>query len=207
MSVDYTHLKNIHTDIAACCDCKREFRDAPFTVVCPPGLLYPLPPAEVTVLFVGVAPPRPAEHFYSVASDGLRRGLFSVLRECGYQCSTVSDFQAHGFYLSHTAKCPISNTPKPMREVCIFCSSKHLTAEIRALQPKAVCFLSKTTGLASCIEIAGSLGHRKTIHPGETFQIAVGERPINVLVTGWPGRRGLAACRNDLPLFLSIINK
>ena len=202
MAVDYTQLKNIHNAIAACCDCMQEFVDAPFSVVCPPGILYPLPPSEVAVLFVGVAPPRPTEHFYSVSNDGLRRGLFSVLRECGYECSSVDDFHAHGFYLSHTAKCPIADTPKPIREVCVFCSSKHLTTEIHALQPKAVCFLSKTTGLASCVAIAGSLGYRKAIRPGEVFQIVMEERPLSVLVTGWPGRRGLSACREDLPTFL-----
>jgi hypothetical protein len=203
MTVDYTQLKNIHADIAVCCDCKRKFVAAPFTVVCPPGLVYPLPPTEVAVLFVGVAPPRPAEHFYSVSNDSLRRGLFSVLRECGYECSTIGDFHAHGFYLSHTAKCPIADTTKPMREVCVFCSLKHLTTEIRTLQPQAVCFLSKTTGLASCIAIAESLGHRKAIRPGEAFQMVIEKRPFSVLVTGWPGRRGLSSCRKDLPAFLT----
>lgn len=202
MAVDYSQLKNIHAGIAACCDCKREFVAASFTVVCPPDLLYPSPPAEVVVLFIGVAPPRPGEHFYSVHNDGLRRGLFSVLRECGYACSTVDDFHAHGFYLSHTAKCSIAGTPQPMREVCVFCSSKHLLTEIRALQPKAVCFLSKTTGLAACIAIAGSLGYRKAIQPGQIFQLVMEERPLNVMVTGWPGRRGLSSCREDLPAFL-----
>ena len=163
---------------------------------------YPPPPSEVRVLFIGVAPPRPGEHFYTASNDGLRRGLFSVLRECGYGCSTIDEFHANGFYLSHTAKCPIANTPIPMLEVCVFCSSKHLTGEIRALQPRAICFLSKTTGLASCISLAESLGYRKSIRSGEVFQILMEERPINVLVTGWPGRRGLAACRKDLPTFL-----
>ena len=203
MPVDQTQLEQVHETITVCCDCKREFRSAKFSVVCPPGRLYPTPPQNVTVLFIGVAPPRAGEHFYTLANDGLQRGLFSVLSECGFECRTIDDFHAHGFYLSHTAKCPIAGTPKPKREVCVFCTSKYLPAEIHALQPDAVCFLSKTNGLASCAVSARALGYREDVRPSVPFQLSMAGKVIRVLVTGWPGRRGLAACRHDLSPFLA----
>lgn len=203
MPVNQAQLEIVHASIAVCCDCKREFHSAPFSVVCPPGPLYPTPPPNVAVLFIGVAPPRAGEHFYSSPNDGLQQGLFSVLSECGFGCHTIDDFHARAFYLSHTAKCAIAGTPKPKRKVCVFCASKHLTAEIRALRPDAVCFLSVSTGLASCTEIARSLGYRQTIRPSVPFQLSLAGHVLRVLVTGWPGRRGLAACRKDLPPFLA----
>lgn len=204
MSVDYDALKSAHLAIARCCDCRKQFPSAQFKVICPPGNLYPyLPRTDVEVLFVSVAPPRPGKHFYSSANDGLRNGLYAVLLGCGYKCSSVEQFHDYGFYLSHCAKCPIADTPYPEEIVCVFCSSQHLIAEITAIRPKAICFLSKTNGLSSCIKIAEMFGHIEPIEPRKIFEITVKDLSTEVLVTGWPGRRGLSSCRHDVKSLLT----
>ena len=79
MLVNQERLIQIHSQIANCTDCKQAFKAEAFTVSCPPGEIYPTPPAEVKLLFVGVAPPSPGKHFYSDPNDGLKHGLFSIL--------------------------------------------------------------------------------------------------------------------------------
>jgi len=206
MSVKNNQLIQVHKQIAACSDCRQKFEGENFTIICPPGLLYPTPLSKVTVLFVGVAPPYLGKHFYSDPNDGLRRGLFSVLRQCRRECFSVEQFHGHGFYLSHAAKCPIEGTPYPQKKVCQFCTSKHLVNEIRAIQPEAVCFLSKTTGLSSCKQLLNSFGCSQSVKAGSKFRVSMWGKPIWILVTGWPGRKGLADCRTDLPKFLNFLD-
>jgi uracil-DNA glycosylase len=114
-------------------------------VDCPPGLLYPsdvIPPDPSRILFVGVAPPERARHFYTDPHDKLRLGLFRVLAAVGVRLTSIPDFLGQGFFLVHTAKCGIQGTHKPNLRVSEACSQRFLAREIDLLRPSAICGLS-----------------------------------------------------------------
>jgi uracil-DNA glycosylase len=122
----------------------------------------PNPPRDVSILFVGVAPPPLGSadddevgHFYSNPCDRLRLGLFHILdqifktemtqrnrvsREAG-----TSAFLDGGFFFLHAAKVrPCRGRLAPTRRIMRFCAQHHLPDEIALLQPHAICFLGAT---------------------------------------------------------------
>jgi uracil-DNA glycosylase len=139
-------FKHLQKQIAVCTLCRKHLPDIP--VQCPPGMLYPMPPHNLKVLFVGVAPPRKGDHFYSSPSDKLRAGLFSVLGNLGFPCSSVERFLQHGFFLTHTAKCSIARTWRVNSDVSSFCSAHFLGREIEVLKPRASLFFAAQSVLA-----------------------------------------------------------
>jgi hypothetical protein len=132
--------------------------------------LAPTPPSRVRVLFVGVAPPTKARHFYTDPSDNLRRGLFAVLNELGRPCHDIHSFIARGFFLVHTAKCAIRGTTAPDVRVSKFCSSIHLRKEIECVAPDGLCFLSKNVGFPVYENLASGWGtaRHRVWHPHYT---------------------------------------
>ncbi len=189
----------LQQDVANCRLCERELPEA--NVECPPGLLYPGEdqiPDDLRVLFVGVAPPRAAEHFYSDPRDGLRRGLFGVLGRLGRQCSSIDEFLAHGFFLTHTAKCPIQDTWKPSAKVSAFCSGQWLSRELEVLEPRIVCWLSKGVGFPLAREMAAQAG-AQALRFGVPSPVALGGgKPALWLATTWPGRGYERTTERDL---------
>lgn len=179
----------LQVDVGACARCSAELPDV--SVECPPGLLYPPgvePPDPLRVLFVGVAPPENARHFYTATSDNLRRGLFDVLAQVGRPCPTVDGFIARGFFLVHTAKCAIRGTTKPDLRVAKLCASTHLRREIECLLPDGLCFLSKKIGFPVCADLLSHWGHSGPVEFGQVTTVIVEDRPLHVVATAWPGR-------------------
>jgi|SRR5438876_1963128 len=180
---------DLQAAVAGCTRCDSGLPDA--DVDCPPGVLYPTdiaPPSRVRVLFVGVAPPANGHHFYTDPSDNLRRGLFDVLHELGRPCRDLEGFITRGFFLVHTAKCAIRDTTAPDIRVSKFCSSIHLQREIECLAPDGLCFLSKKIGFPVCQDLARRWGSPGRVAFGTLTTLAVGDRPIDVIATAWPGR-------------------
>jgi hypothetical protein len=179
----------IQLDVAECTCCGATLPNV--SVECPPGLLYPqgiTPPDSVRVLFVGVAPPRSGLHFYTDASDNLRRGLFDVLGQLGRPCGTVGDFIARGFFLVHTAKCAIRGTTKPNLGVSKLCASTHLRREIECLVPDGMCFLSKNIGFPVCSDLLPLWGAPTRVEFGQVTTVIVKGKPAQAVATAWPGR-------------------
>ncbi|RMH37296.1 MAG: hypothetical protein D6690_02715 [Nitrospirae bacterium] len=116
----------------------------------------PDPPPSIEILFVGVAPTNllgrhRGTHFYSSPSDPLRRGLFRLLQEHFHvPLSLVSmeddnrTFHAHGYFFVHAGKARPLGLDAPPRDALSYCARRHVSSEIPALKPKAICFLGKT---------------------------------------------------------------
>ena len=122
----------------------------------------PLPPIAIKVLFVGVAPTRPAgrsqgTHFYSNRSDGLRTSLFHALDTSSFRTRLAeangrskdqgdSAFHEAGFFFVHAGKVRPARRDAPPTAVLEACAREHLRAEIQVLQPDAVCLLGVKRG-------------------------------------------------------------
>ena len=161
------------------------------SVDCPPGKLYPTAakvPDPIHILFVGVAPPRKGDHFYTDPKDGLALGLFKILSQLGWPCSNVSGFLDQGFFFTHTAKCPIKGTWKPSKPVSLFCSTQFLKREIEILQPSAVCWLSKKVGYPVAKALVREWDSQIELEFGHVTPVDVGGRKLHLLATNWPGR-------------------
>jgi uracil-DNA glycosylase len=184
----------LQTEIARCELCRKRFQE----VDCPPGRIPPEdipPPDRIEVLFIGVAPPHKGCHFYTDPADKLRRGLFKALKELARPCEGVDalDFTAflnNHFYLLHTAKCPIRGTSSPSLDVSQFCSSHHLKREIEALQPEAVCWLSKTVCYPVCQSLSREWGRGRMFPFGKVTSVPLKGRNTLFLAAKWPGRGG-----------------
>jgi len=147
--------RQIQTEIAACRDCRERW---PAVVADPLSLgEMPSPPPDVEVLFVGVAPTRSAgrsrgTHFYSSATDNLRRGLFKLLASqefglpllgLGLEDGNRAFHHSRCFFV-HAAKARPTKDDAPPGHVIAYCASRHLRHEIPALNPRAVCLLGAT---------------------------------------------------------------
>ncbi len=177
----------LQEEIASCSLCREKFPG----VECPPGKLYPPAdrlPKQVKVLFVGVAPPKKARHFYTGPDDNLRRGLFDVLNRLGWPCDNISEFLGHGFFLLHTAKCAIKGTTKPSVRVSRFCTSHHLKREIEQLLPIGICWLSKEVGYEVCQMLSQEWQPGLKIPFGKVTPIMIKDKEVQLLATKWPGR-------------------
>lgn len=193
----------LQAQVSACTKCRTKLSNIP--VECPPGVLYPsgiVPPVSVKILFVAVAPPKTGVHFYTDRHDGLRRGLFRVLTCLRRPCQTLSDFLNYGYFLVHTAKCAIRNTTSPDIEVSKLCAKTHLKAEIEALLPDTVCWLSKNISYPVCEELA-SLWDHIDVPFGQVTTVAIGGKQIQFLPTMWPGRGWEKETQAHLSLLLS----
>jgi uracil-DNA glycosylase len=192
----------IQQKIKNCTLCAKELPRS--KVVCPPRIFYPKPPKPTQVLFVGVAPPRPGEDFYSDKKDKLRYGLFGVLAKMGIQCKTIDDFLENGLFLLHTAKCPIRNTWKPNKKVSLYCSNKHLIREIESLSPKTVCFLSKGIGFHVMQKMLSKWELSETVKFGIVSKVKIANHWVHFVATKWPGRGWEKETKKHLSkLFLS----
>jgi hypothetical protein len=184
----------LQTEITQCELCRERFPD----VDCPPGRIPPediLPPDQIEVLFIGVAPPKKGCHFYADPKDRLRQGLFKVLKELGRPCEGVhaldfAPFLNNHFYLLHAAKCAIRETSRPSLEVSQFCSNHHLKKEIEALQPEAVCWLSKNVCYPVCRSLSREWGTVGMIPFGKVTSVSIKGGSALFIATKWPGRGG-----------------
>lgn len=164
--------------IAACHECVDRW---PSRVEHPLGVdEVPNPHRDVSILFVGVAPPPVGSddddevgHFYSNACDRLRLGVFQVLdrifttdmtkrnrdsREAG-----TTAFIDTGFFFLHAAKVrPCRGRLAPTRRIMRFCAQQHLAEEICLLQPHGICFLGATNAAPAAEAV---------------FRRRIGERP------------------------------
>lgn len=176
----------IQDDIAHCEHCREQFPN--LTVRCPPGRIHGDVSSTISVLFVGVAPPRPGEHFNSSTPDKLRVGLFRVLSEIGFPCISLSDFRSYGFLLVHTAKCAYDESWKANLDISKFCAPKHLRREIEVLHPRAICILSKTVGPSVATVLAQGWGNDLAPSVGEITHLRIGSHTLYALVTLQPVR-------------------
>lgn len=138
-------------EIAKCVDCIQRW---------PGHILQPLqmgeipnPPADIRLLFVGVAPTpingnSKGGHFYSSATDLLRGGLFHILEglfRTKLNGLSLPDgnaaFHTLNCFFLHCAKVrPLQDAAPPI-DAIYFCAVRHLKREIQLLRPLAICFL------------------------------------------------------------------
>jgi uracil-DNA glycosylase len=178
----------------------------------------PDPPAQVEVLFVGVAPTSQGgrhrgRHFWSNVTDPLRLGLFSVLdgllesqlRAINVRSKSAADddFRARKFFFVHSSKArPVPAQLKaPPEAVIASCARRHLVEEIMALRPQAVCFLGHNTApAAGLLGLAVDDRIMTTTLRSETFEwLGTGLATVQPVRGG--ERRASAAIRR---LFLQI---
>ena len=178
--------ENLQKRMASCTLCQAQFPQVP--VECPPGLLYPSPPGQVKILFVGVAPPRMGDHFYSNSSDKLRIALFPLLSNLGYQCCSVSEFLSHGFFLTHTAKCSVADNWRANRDLSLFCAAEFLRQEIDLLKPHGVCILSKKVGPVVAHMLSRSWGNGSSPTTGSVADLRITNGRTHLIVTSQPVR-------------------
>jgi hypothetical protein len=203
-----TAWNQLQDQVARCTSCSTEFPDK--NVECPPGKLYPTAtdiPDPLQILFVGVAPPRHGEHFYSDPKDRLALGLFKILSELDRPCSNIEEFLGQGFFLTHTAKCPLQGTWKPSKPVSMFCSSRFLTREIQILQPAAVCWLSKNVGYPVATSLVKTWDNKIELEFGQVVPVRVADQQLHVLATVWPGRGREPIARDHLRNLVAAIDK
>ncbi len=161
----------------------------------------PDPPVSCRVLFVGVAPTPRGTHFYSPVHDSLRSGLTRVLDALGYRLwaptteEFVSRFLAKGFYFLHSAKCPPTTGLSPHRRVIARCASHHLTKEVAALEPAAICFLGRNT-ISAAKKVAGIDSWRKV------EVTTIGQQQVKVLITYQPVRNWIDLSQTDIQQLL-----
>jgi hypothetical protein len=177
---------NLQGEMANCTLCRGQFSEV--SVQCPPGKLYPDPPRAVKILFVGVAPPRKGDHFYSNPSDKLRINLFPLLSSLDYQCRSPSEFLSHGFFLTHTAKCSVAGTWRANLALSLFCATQFLRQEIDLLKPQSVCILSKNVGPKVADYLSRSWGNGSGPDTGTVADIRITNGRTYLLVTSQPVR-------------------
>jgi Uracil DNA glycosylase superfamily len=177
---------NLQNEMANCTRCREQFPK--MSIQCPPGLLYPNPPSQVKILFVGAAPPRMGDHFYSNSSDKLRSGLFPVLSDLGYQCRSVPEFLSHNFFLTHTAKCSIAGNWRPNKSLSAFCAAQFLRQEIDLLKPHGVCIFSKNVGPKVADILVRSWGNKSGPDIGTVADIRITDGRTYLVVTSQPVR-------------------
>ena len=171
----------------------------------------PEPPNRIRILFIGVAPTPlrgrgKGTHFYSLRTDPLRLGLFSVLDSLfatklinlnsAGKGEAEAAFHNAGFFFVHAAKVRPKITPAPPAEVIAFCARRHLIQEICILAPKALCFLgSKNTAHAIRAIFGRAIDDDPQLAPlddgqGATWEgsVAVAHQPRR----GWNARGGAA---------------
>ncbi len=153
--VDRDRLARWHQaqrEIAECSECLRRWSG---DVIHPLAASeIPEPPPTIDILFVGVAPTpelgqHKGAHFYSSASDRLRRGLFGLLSRADFGLSLVglslldgnTAFHAARCFFVHAAKVRPITDPAPPPDAISVCAGRHLRQEVLLLRPKAVCFL------------------------------------------------------------------
>lgn len=170
----------------------------------------PLPPDEIRVLFVGVAPTRlggrsRGTHFYSNRSDFLRAGLFRALDRSPFRTSLIrtnavskeegdSAFHRAGFFLVHAAKIRPTRDDAPSTGVLTACAKQHLQDEIQLLAPQAICFLGNTPDHLPAVARV-ILGHRITDAPQWA---SVGSWSGLAAVTAQPRRGGVRRAESTL---------
>jgi uracil-DNA glycosylase len=176
----------LEQEMTSCTLCRKHLSGTP--VQCPPGKLYPTPSINLKVLFVGVAPPRSGDHFYSNPADKLRLGLLPLLGTLGYPCRSIKEFLDRGFFLTHTAKCAVAGNWRANPEVSSFCAPRFLRREIEILRPKVVCILSKTVGPAVAADLCRAWGNASTPAAGDVVDVELPGGRIRLLVTSQPVR-------------------
>jgi hypothetical protein len=178
-------------------------------VECPPGILYPpgvTPPSPLRILFIGVAPPKQARHFYTDPKDKLRLGLFRSLPNSVAPLTSIPDFLARGFFLVHTAKCPIRGTTKPNLDVSRYCSRRFLAREIASLRPAAICGLSANIAYPVLRDLSVDWKMDLPLSLGIISRGVVADRPCAILATKYPTRQWLDETRTHLGELLRVVN-
>ena len=156
----------------------------------------PAPPAEIRVLFVGVAPTRLAGksrgmHFYSNRTDLLRTALFRALDRPPFRMALTAAnerskneadcmFHRAGFFFVHAAKIRPTTCDAPPTAILTFCAKQHFQAEIELLRPHAICFLGNTRGHQPAVARA-------------LFGRRLGNVPERATTGSWTGLAAVAA--------------
>lgn len=156
-----------------------------------PILVSPDPPDELDLLFVGVAPTalegrNRGAHFHSSRTDELRCGLFRELdrllppgpggslsesNSSGLERGNAA-FRGERFHFVHACQaCPVRDDAPP-REAIALCLERHFEAVLKALSPRAICFLGKNNLSAAVSTFFGG---------------RVDETPRAVALNGWSG--------------------
>lgn len=167
----------------------------------------PQPPAEIRVLFVGVAPTRLAgrsrgTHFYSKRTDLLRTALFRALDASPFHTALSAAnarskedadniFHRAGFFFVHAAKIRPTRSAAPPTDILTACAKRHLQAELNVLHPRAICFLGNHLPA-----VARALFGRRVGDAPEPA--AVGSWTGLATVTAQPRRRGVPRAAGSL---------
>jgi uracil-DNA glycosylase len=195
--IDWTELQQ---EIRECRQCATASLSE---VHCPDARIPVMEPRTVKLLFISEAPPlkNHCYFYYEAANDRLRERVFGILRELGYEISTIQDFCNAGFYLLPTVKCASAKGGRnsaPSGRVIALCAGAHLRREIEHIQPEGILLLGRTAlhgFLYLCelweVELPPLLSKRGTVTDvaGTLLKLQLGGKAITVMPSYWPTRR------------------
>lgn len=173
--------------------CRRCYREGQYQIQFRRKKLPEIKPENIRLLFISEAPPYSKSYFYWENSpDKLRKRIFTILNEIGYDIKTLSDFVSSGFYLTPTVKCASQRNGKnanPRRRVIKLCIS-YLKKEMEYIKPKAICLLGRTALYGFSLLFSGKFSFRPLRDvAGQVRDIKIKERTVKVMITYWPSNR------------------
>ena len=172
-------------------------------VHCPDARVPVVAPRTVKLLFISEAPPlkKHCYFYYEAANDRLRERMFGILRELGYEISTIQDFSNAGFYLLPTVKCASAKGGRnsaPSGRVITLCAGLHLKREIEHIQPDGILLLGRTALLGFVhlcelweVELPPRLSKRSTVTDvaGTLLKLRLVGKAMTIMPSYWPTRR------------------
>jgi len=194
--------KELQESIKRCTKC----REAGLSGVrCPDVRVPSVEPRNVKLLFISEAPPLNTQfYFYNENSnDRLRNRLFGILRDVGYEISTIKDFDDAGFFLLPTVKCPSARdgcNTAPRGRVIKLCAAEHLKRELACIKPDGICLLGRTAlqGLSCLRDLRAVQVHDSVDLSGTTVSKVAGsvleveisgKADITLIPSYWPTQR------------------
>ncbi|MBN1762315.1 MAG: uracil-DNA glycosylase family protein [Methanomicrobia archaeon] len=193
--------KELQESIKRCTKCRAAGLSG---VKCPDVRVPTVEPKNVKLLFISEAPPlNTLFYFYNENSkDRLRNRLFGILRDMGYEISTIKDFVDAGFFLLPTVKCPSARdgcNTAPSGRVIKLCAAQHLKREIACIRPDGICLLGRTAlqGLSclrdlGAVQVHDSVGLRGTVSEvaGSVLEVEIsGKHNVALIPSYWPTQR------------------
>ncbi len=192
--------KELQKEIRQCTKCQENGLSA---VKCPDVRVPSVEPHNVRLLFISEAPPLKTQfYFYNEDSnDRLRNRLFGILRDVGYEIRTIGDFDAAGFFLVPTVKCPSARdgcNTAPSGRVIKRCAAQHLKREIECIMPNGIVLLGRTAlhgflRLRSLEDVrvrdSVKLGGTVSKVAGSVLEVEISGKAIKVVPSYWPTKR------------------
>lgn len=197
MTTDWTALQN---EIRECRRCATANLPG---VHCPDARVPVVEPGTVKLLFISEAPPlkNHCYFYYEAANDRLRERVFGILRELGYEISTIQEFCTAGFYLLPTVKCASAKEGRnsaPSGRAITLCAGEHLKREIEHILPEGILLLGRTAlhgFLHLCelwdVELPPHLSKQRAVSEvaGTLLKLQLDGKALTVMPSYWPTQR------------------